>query len=246
TVFVVGHVTKEGWIAGPKMLEHLVDTVLYFEGDSTGAYRILRAVKNRFGTTGEVGVFEMKTTGLHEVRDPSSLFVHGLGGESAGNSVMATIEGSRSFLVQVQSLVSKTTFSMPRRITIGSDLTRLTVLLAVLEKRAGIFLSQSDIVVNIAGGMKVSEPALDLALVMAVASSALDRPVPRATVCIGEVGLNGEMRPVNHMESRLREAKKMGFIQALIPEQNLDTMVSVQGVKLLGMPHVRLALDVLE
>ncbi|MGC9325318.1 MAG: DNA repair protein RadA [Desulfomonilia bacterium] len=245
TVFVVGHVTKEGWIAGPKMLEHLVDTVLYFEGDSTGGYRILRAVKNRFGTTGEIGVFEMKSTGLHEVKDPSSLFIRGLGGDVAGSAIMATIEGSRSFLVEVQSLVSKTSFSMPRRITMGADLTRLTVLLAVLEKRAGIFLSQSDVVVNIAGGMKVHEPAVDLALVMSIASSAMDKPLPKGTACIGELGLNGEMRPVNHMESRMREAIKMGFTQVLIPAANRESMASARGMKVIGLPHVRQALDML-
>jgi DNA repair protein RadA/Sms len=179
TVFIVGHVTKDGWIAGPKMLEHMVDTVLTFEGDDTGAYRIVRTVKNRFGTSGEIGVFEMKATGLAEVKDPSSIFIHGLGGEVPGSAVMATIEGSRAFVVEVQALVSKTTFSMPRRIAMGSDPSRLAVLLAVLEKRAGIFLAASDIVVNIAGGFKVTEPAVDLALVMAVASSAIDRPVPK-------------------------------------------------------------------
>lgn len=245
TVFIVGHVTKDGWIAGPKMLEHMVDTVLTFEGDDTGAYRIVRTVKNRFGTSGEIGVFEMKATGLAEVKDPSSIFIHGLGGEVPGSAVMATIEGSRAFAVEVQALVSKTTYSMPRRIAMGSDQSRLSVLLAVLEKRAGIFLAQSDIVVNIAGGFKVTEPAVDLALVMAVASSAFDRPVPRGTVFIGEIGLSGELRPVNHMESRIREAIKMGFTQAVIPEANRDSASFQKAMKLIPADHVKAALKII-
>jgi len=244
-VFVVGHVTKEGWIAGPKMLEHMVDTVLYFEGDSSGAFRILRAVKNRFGTTGEIGVFEMKSTGLHEVEDPSSLFIHGLGGDASGSAVMATIEGSRAFVVEVQSLVSKTSYSMPKRISIGSDPSRLSVLLAVMEKRAGTYLSNSDVVVNIAGGIKVNEPAVDLAVVMAIASSAMDKPLPKGVVCIGEVGLNGELRPVNHMESRIREAIRMGFTKAMIPKANHDSVKKVQGIELFGLPNIRSALDMI-
>ena len=239
TVFIVGHVTKDGWIAGPKMLEHMVDTVLTFEGDDTGAYRIVRTVKNRFGTSGEIGVFEMKASGLSEVKDPSSIFIHGLGGEVPGSAVMATIEGSRAFVVEVQALVSRTTFSMPRRIAMGSDQSRLAVLLAVLEKRAGIFLAQSDIVVNIAGGFKVTEPAVDLALVMAVASSAFDKPVPKGTVFIGEIGLSGELRPVNHMESRIREAMKMGFTQAVIPDANRDTLSEQSTMKIIASDHVK-------
>jgi DNA repair protein RadA/Sms len=245
SVFIVGHVTKDGWIAGPKMLEHMVDTVLTFEGDDTGAYRIVRTVKNRFGTSGEIGVFEMKSNGLSEVKDPSSIFIHGLGGEVPGSAVMATIEGSRAFVVEVQALVSKTTFSMPRRISMGSDQSRLAVLLAVLEKRAGIFLAQSDIVVNIAGGFKVTEPAVDLALVMAVASSAFDKPVPKGTVFIGEIGLSGELRPVNHMESRIREAMKMGFTQVVIPEANRDTLSEQGTMKIIACEHVKAALKIL-
>jgi DNA repair protein RadA/Sms len=245
TVFIVGHVTKDGWIAGPKMLEHMVDTVLTFEGDDTGAYRIVRTVKNRFGTSGEIGVFEMKASGLSEVKDPSAIFIHGLGGEVPGSAVMATIEGSRAFVVEVQALVSRTTFSMPRRIAMGSDQSRLSVLLAVLEKRAGIFLAQSDIVVNIAGGFKVTEPAVDLALVMAVASSAFDKPVPKGTVFIGEIGLSGELRPVNHMESRIREAMKMGFTQAVIPDANRDTLSEKNTMKIIASDHVKAALKIL-
>jgi len=245
TVFIVGHVTKDGWIAGPKMLEHMVDTVLSFEGDDTGAYRIVRTVKNRFGTSGEIGVFEMKADGLHEVKDPSAIFIHGLGGEVPGSAVMATCEGSRAFVVEVQALVSKTTFSMPRRIAMGSDPSRLAVLLAVLEKRAGIFLAQSDIVVNIAGGFKVTEPAVDLALVMAVASSAFDRPVPKGFVCIGEIGLSGELRPVSRMDARIREAVKMGFTRAVIPETNWETISMKKEISLVASPNVKDALKIL-
>ncbi|HPA85929.1 MAG TPA: DNA repair protein RadA, partial [Deltaproteobacteria bacterium] len=242
-VFVVGHVTKDGWIAGPKMLEHMVDTVLYFEGDASGVYRILRTVKNRFGTSGEIGVFEMKSSGLVEVSDPSSIFIHGLGGDVAGSSVMATVEGSRAFVVEVQSLVSRTNYSMPKRISIGPDHSRLSVLLAVLEKRAGLILSHSDVVVNIAGGMRVSEPAVDLAVVMAIASSALDRPVKKGTVCIGEIGLGGEIRPVNHMEQRIKEALRTGFTHALIPASNRNSLDFVKGMELTPLSHVREALE---
>ncbi len=243
-VFVVGHVTKEGWIAGPKMLEHMVDTVLYFEGDSSGVYRILRAVKNRFGTSGEIGVFEMKSAGLQEVHDPSSIFINGLGGDVAGSSIMGAVEGSRALLVEVQALVSRTSYSMPKRISIGSDQSRLSVLLAVMEKRAGVFLSNSDVVVNIAGGIRVAEPAVDLAVFMAIAGSALDKPLPKGTVCMGEIGLNGELRPVNHMESRLKEAIRMGFSRALIPHSNLDSLGPLKGIKPIALNHVREALSI--
>jgi len=245
TVFIVGHVTKEGLVAGPKMLEHMVDTVLSFEGDDTGAYRIVRTSKNRFGTSGEIGVFEMKQTGLHEVKDPSAIFIHGLGGESPGSAVMATCEGSRAFVVEVQALVSRTTYSMPRRITMGSDPSRLALLLAVMEKRAGVYLAQSDIVVNIAGGFRVTEPAVDLSLVMAIVSSAFDRPVPRGMVFIGEIGLSGELRPVSHMESRVREALKMGFTRIIIPEANRDSLSRADGVEVRALPDVSSALKIL-
>jgi len=245
TVFIVGHVTKDGWIAGPKMLEHLVDTVLYFEGDDAGVFRVVRAVKNRFGTSGEIGVFEMKEAGLQEVQNPSSIFIHGLGGDVAGSAVMSTFEGSRAFLVEVQALVSRTTFSMPRRIAMGSELSRLAVLLAVLEKRAGVYLAQSDIVINIAGGFKVTEPAVDLSVVMAIASSALDKPMPGGVVCIGEIGLGGELRPVSHMEFRIREAMKLGFDRALIPAANFDSMTDVRGIELMPLSNVGSALKIL-
>jgi DNA repair protein RadA/Sms len=244
-VFIIGHVTKDGWIAGPKMLEHMVDTVLYFEGDSSGAFRVLRAVKNRFGPSGEIGIFEMKGTGLAEVRDPSGIFM-GLGGKLPGSAVMATIEGSRIFLVEVQSLVSRTTFSMPRRTSIGMDQNRLTVLLAVMEKRTGMFLSGSDVVLNVAGGMKVIEPAMDLAAAMAVASSAVDKPLPPGLVCIGEIGLNGELRSVNQMETRIREAIRLGFTQALIPKGNAEALKDITGITLTPVEHLSEALTLIK
>jgi len=245
-VFLTGHVTKDGWIAGPKMLEHMVDTVLYFEGHTTGAFRVLRAVKNRFGPTGEIGVFEMKDSGLEEIEDPSGIFVHGNGEEIPGSSVAATIEGSRAFLVEVQSLVSKTSFSMPKRISIGIDATKLSVLLAVMEKRSGIFISSSDVVVNVAGGIKVGEPAVDLATFLAVASSALERPVPKGVVCIGEIGLNGELRPVTHMETRIKESRRMGFSQILLPKANQESLPRFKGIKLKGLSALRDALSIFE
>lgn len=205
----------------------------------------MRTSKNRFGTSGEIGVFEMKQTGLHEVKDPSAIFIHGLGGESPGSAVMATCEGSRAFVVEVQALVSRTTYSMPRRITMGSDPSRLAVLLAVMEKRAGVYLAQSDIVVNIAGGFRVTEPAVDLSLVMAIVSSAFDRPVPRGMVFIGEIGLSGELRPVSHMESRVREALKMGFTRIIIPEANRDSLSRADGAEVRALPDVSSALKII-
>jgi DNA repair protein RadA/Sms len=244
-VFITGHVTKEGWIAGPKMLEHMVDTVLYFEGDSSGAYRVLRAVKNRFGPSGEIGIFEMKSSGLQEVKDPSGIFM-GLGGKLPGSAVMATIEGSRVFVVEVQSLVSRTTFSMPRRISIGIDASRLSVLLAVMEKRTGMFLSGSDVVVNVAGGIKVVEPAVDLSVAMTVASSTIDKPLPGGLICIGEIGLNGELRMVTQMELRIREAIRLGFTNALIPKGNAEALKDIAGITLTPVEHLSEALALIK
>ena len=243
-VFVIGHVTKDGWIAGPKMLEHLVDTVLYFEGDSTGAYRVLRAVKNRFGPSGEIGIFEMKESGLISINNPSGIFM-GLGGRLSGSSVMPAIEGSRVFLVEIQSLVSKTTFSMPKRISIGIDPSRVSVLLAVLEKRSGMFLSGSDVVVNVTSGIKVMEPAADLAVVMAVASSSLDKPLAQGFICLGEIGLSGEIRPVSQIETRLKEAKRLGFTRALIPKANAEPILKSKGIDIIALSHLSEAISVI-
>jgi DNA repair protein RadA/Sms len=244
-VFLIGHVTKDGWIAGPKMLEHLVDTVLYFEGDSTGAYRVLRAVKNRFGPSGEIGIFEMKESGLTSINNPSGIFM-GLGGRLPGSSVLPAIEGSRVFLVEIQSLVSKTTFSMPKRISIGIDPSRVSVLLAVLEKRSGMFLSGSDVVVNVTSGIKVIEPAADLAVVMAVASSFLDKPLAQGFICLGEIGLSGEIRPVGQIETRLKEAKRLGFTRAMIPKTNAETVSRTKGIDIVALSHLSEAISVIK
>ncbi len=244
-VFLIGHVTKDGWIAGPKMLEHLVDTVLYFEGDPSGAYRILRAVKNRFGPSGEIGIFEMKESGLTSITNPSGIFM-GLGGRLPGSSVMPAIEGSRVFLVEIQSLVSKTTFSMPKRISIGIDPSRVSVLLAVLEKRSGMFISGSDVVVNVTSGIKVIEPAADLAVVMAVASSSLDKPLPQGFICLGEIGLSGEIRPVGQVEARLKEAKRLGFSKALIPKANAESQLKSKGIDIISLSHLSEAISVIK
>jgi len=244
-VFLIGHVTKDGWIAGPKMLEHLVDTVLYFEGDSTGAYRVLRAVKNRFGPSGEIGIFEMKESGLTSITNPSGIFM-GLGGRLPGSSVMPAIEGSRVFLVEIQSLVSKTTFSIPKRISIGIDPSRVSVLLAVLEKRSGMFLSGTDVVVNVTSGIKVIEPAADLAVVMAVASSSLDKPLPQGFICLGEIGLSGEIRPVGQVETRLKEAKRLGFTRALIPKANAESQLKSKGIDIISLSHLSEAISVIK
>ncbi len=245
-VFVIGHVTKDGWIAGPKMLEHMVDTVVYFENHESGAYRVLRTVKNRFGPVGEIGVFEMQERGLVEVGDPSGIFIHGLGGEFSGTAVMSTIEGSRSFLIEIQSLVTKTSFSQPRRISIGIDQSKVSVLLAVMEKRAGIFLSSSDVVVNVAGGIKVQEPAIDLAIIMSLASSAMDRTLPTGMICMGEVGLNGEVRPVSHVELRLREAARMGFTKVVLASDNAAAVAKLKGLQLFPVKKIDDALAILQ
>ena len=216
-VFIVGHVTKEGAIAGPRVLEHLVDTVLYFEGDRHHAYRILRATKNRFGSTNEIGVFEMAASGLVEVLNPSAAFLSERPREAPGSAVICAIEGSRPLLVEVQALVSPTHFGMPRRTAAGVDYNRLLLLLAVLERRAGLHLAAQDVYVSVAGGVGVDEPAADLGIAVAVASSLRDRPVDPRAVVIGEVGLAGEVRAVPQMGKRLNEAVRLGFERAVIP-----------------------------
>jgi len=216
-VFLVGHVTKDGAIAGPRVLEHIVDTVLYFEGDAGHPYRILRAVKNRFGSTNEIGVFEMKEGGLHEVRNPSELFLSERPIGVSGSLVVATIEGSRPLLVELQALVSPSSFGTPRRTTIGVDHNRLALLVAVLEKKVGLSLSGHDIFLNAAGGVRVSEPAADLGMALAVASSHLDRIIDPKTLVLGEVGLTGEVRGITQLELRVREAAKLGFTRCVFP-----------------------------
>lgn len=239
SIFVVGHVTKEGVVAGPRVLEHMVDTVLYFEGDRHAAYRILRGVKNRFGSTNEIGVFEMTKDGLAEVQNPSEFMLSGRPEESSGSVVACSIEGTRPMLVEIQALVCKTNFGMPRRTAAGTDFNRVNLLMAVLEKRLGYNLSQCDAYVNIAGGIKINEPALDLAIVMAIMSSYKDRVISNNTICFGEVGLSGEVRAVNMAEQRVLEAKKLGFEVCILPKVSLESIGRIDGIKLIGVSNVK-------
>ncbi len=220
TVIIVGHVTKEGTLAGPRVLEHMVDTVLYFEGERHLSYRILRAVKNRFGSTNEIGIFEMSGAGLKEVKNPSEMMLSGRPENVPGSVAVACLEGTRPVLIEVQALVCPTSFGMPRRMATGVDYNRVTLLMAVLEKRVGMQLHSYDAYVNVAGGMKVDEPACDLGIVMAIASSFKNKPVSSDAVLIGEVGLTGEIRAVNHIDKRVMEAMRIGFKQCIIPEGN--------------------------
>lgn len=244
TIFIVGHVTKEGNVAGPRMLEHMVDTVLYFEGDKTAMYRMLRGVKNRFGSTNEVGVFEMRGRGLAEVPNPSEYMMQGRLENEAGSVVVCTMEGSRPFLIEVQALVCQTSFPMPRRTAVGTDYNRVNLLMAVLEKRLGIRLGDCDAYVNVAGGMRVVEPALDLALVAALFSSHHGRILGSGTVLFGEVGLVGEVRAVSQAERRVTEAVKTGYDTCILPESNRRSILQaenmdVSGMKLIGIKHIR-------
>ena len=217
-IFVVGHVTKEGTVAGPRVLEHMVDTVLYFEGDRYASYRILRAVKNRFGSTNEIGVFEMCQSGLREVPNPSEYMLDGKPKNASGSIVVCTMEGTRPLLVEIQALVCHSAFGMPRRTAAGVDYNRVNLLMAVLEKNVGVRLADQDAYINIAGGMKVSEPATDLGLVLAIISSFRNRPIAEDMICFGEVGLSGEVRSVNMVEQRIAEAHKLGFKQCILPK----------------------------
>jgi DNA repair protein RadA/Sms len=241
-VFLVGHVTKDGSIAGPRVLEHMVDTVLYFEGDAGHPFRILRAVKNRFGSTNEIGVFEMKEGGLCEVKNPSELFLSERPLGVSGSVVVATLEGSRPLLVELQALVSASPLGMPRRTTIGVDHNRLALLVAVLEKKVGLHLAGHDIFLNVAGGVKLNEPAADLGMVIAVASSHLDKVIDPQTLLLGEVGLAGEVRGITQPEMRVREAAKLGFTRCLLPAGNLK-QVKVKGMELIAVKSVEEALQ---
>lgn len=234
SIFIVGHVTKDGAVAGPKVLEHMVDTVLYFEGDLQGSYRILRAVKNRFGSTNEIGVFEMSQGGLKEVKNPSEYMLSGRAVGSSGNIVTCVMEGSRPLLIEIQALVTdNTSFTYPKRQAAGIDYNRVSLLMAVLEKRVGMRLAQSDAYVNIAGGMKVSEPSVDLAVVIAIASSFRNRPIDKDTVSFGEVGLSGEIRAVSMCERRVIEAQKLGFKRAIVPAANHGSLKDIKGMELI-------------
>jgi DNA repair protein RadA/Sms len=242
-VFLIGHVTKDGAIAGPRTLEHIVDTVLYFEGEKSHAYRILRAVKNRFGSTNEIGVFEMTDTGLKEVANPSAWFLSERPQKATGSVVVASLEGTRPILIELQALVSPTSFAMPRRMANGVDGNRIALLVAVMEKRMGLNLSGQDIYVNVVGGLQIDEPALDLGIVAAVTSSLRNRPIAPTTVVFGEVGLGGEVRAVGQAEARLREAAKLGFRRCLLPERNLVKMPPIESLELIGVAEVGQALD---
>jgi DNA repair protein RadA/Sms len=243
--FLVGHVTKDGAIAGPKLLEHMVDTVLYFEGDRNHVFRILRAVKNRFGSTNEIGVFEMKERGLDEVANPSALFLSERPENAAGSVVTASMEGSRPILVELQALASSTSFGTPRRTILGLDQNRVALLTAVMEKKLGMHLMGHDIFMNVAGGVKITEPAVDLGIVSAVASSFLDKPIPESTVVLGEVGLTGEVRAIGQVEKRVGEAKKMGFTRCLIPESNVKRMSSIKDIEITGIKTVAECIETL-
>ncbi|HEX2055159.1 MAG TPA: DNA repair protein RadA [Nitrospiraceae bacterium] len=242
-VFIIGHVTKEGAIAGPRLLEHIVDTVLYFEGDKGHSYRILRAVKNRFGSTNEIGVFEMKDSGLEEVANPSELFLAERPVQSTGSVVVSSLEGSRPILVELQALVSPTSYAMPKRMANGVELNRLSLLLAVMEKRLGQHLSGQDVYVNVVSGIQIDEPAIDLGLVSAVTSSLRESSIDHLTMVMGEVGLGGEVRAISQAELRIREAAKMGFRRCLLPERNLAKLDGIDGIELIGIREVGEALD---
>ncbi len=246
TVFIIGHVTKEGAVAGPRVLEHMVDTVLYFEGEPKGAYRILRSVKNRFGSTDEIGVFEMCESGLREVKNPSEFMLSGRPVDSAGSAVTCCMEGSRPLLIEIQALVCETAFGFPRRQADGTDINRVNLLMAVLEKRAGLKLSSLDAYVNIAGGIKVNEPAADLGLITAIASSYGNRPLNGKTVVFGEVGLSGEVRAVSQASQRVTEAARLGFETVLLPADSLRSVKKPEGMKLIGIRNVREVLEVLK
>lgn len=243
-VFIVGHVTKDGAIAGPRVLEHMVDTVLYFEGDGSHPFRILRAVKNRFGSTNEIGVFEMKQEGLCCVDNPSELFLSERPLGVSGSVVTASLEGSRPLLVELQALVTQTSFGVPRRTTIGVDHNRLALLVAVLEKKVGLHLAGQDIFLNAAGGVRLNEPAADLAMIMAVASSHLDKAIAPQTVVLGEVGLAGEVRAVTQPEQRIAEAEKLGFQTCILPAGNLKRLKKGK-IKLQGVATVDEAMQLL-
>jgi DNA repair protein RadA/Sms len=243
-IFLVGHVTKDGSIAGPRVLEHMVDTVLYFEGDGSHPFRILRAVKNRFGSTNEIGVFEMKQEGLREVTNPSELFLSERPIGVSGSVVTASLEGSRPLLVELQGLVTQTSFGTPRRTTIGVDHNRLALLVAVLEKKVGVHLSGMDIFLNAVGGVRINEPSADLAMIMAVASSHLDKPIDPHTMVIGEVGLAGEVRAITQPEQRIAEAEKLGFTTCILPTGNLKRLKKGR-IKLEGVATVDEAMQLL-
>lgn len=241
SVFIVGHVTKEGVVAGPRILEHMVDTVLYFEGESSASYRVLRAVKNRFGSTNEIGVFEMRGNGLAEVANPSAYMLKGKPENAAGSIVSCSVEGTRPILVEVQALICRTNFNLPRRTAAGTDYNRVNLLMAVIEKRMGISMSDCDAYINVAGGIRINEPALDLALIAAIISSYRNRPLDSAIILFGEVGLTGEVRAVSMIEQRVAEAVKMGYQACILPQVNISSIDQklASQIKLVGISSIR-------
>lgn len=239
SIFVVGHVTKEGVVAGPRVLEHMVDTVLYFEGDRHASYRILRGVKNRFGSTNEIGVFEMCQNGLQEVKNPSEYMLNGRPENASGSVVACTIEGTRPILAEIQALVCRTNFGMPRRTAAGTDYNRVNLLMAVLEKRLGFHMGEFDAYVNVAGGIKINEPALDLGIVMAIISSYRDLPIDEKTIVFGEVGLSGEVRAVNMAERRVAEAVKLGFTRCIMPAVSRKGLTDRKGIDVIGVKNIQ-------
>ena len=243
SIFIVGHVTKEGNVAGPRVLEHMVDTVLYFEGDRHASYRILRAVKNRFGSTNEIGVFEMCGTGLEEVKNPSEFLLNGRPEDASGSVVACSMEGTRPILVEIQALVCQSNFGIPRRTAVGTDFNRVNLLMAVLEKKVGIHLGSSDAYVNIAGGMKMTEPAIDLGICLAVVSSCKDIVIPDNVMVFGEVGLSGEIRAVSMAGQRVQEAKKLGFETVMLPEVCRSSVGKIEGVRLIYVSQIRDAIQ---
>ena len=243
SIFIVGHVTKEGVVAGPRVLEHMVDTVLYFEGDRHESYRILRGVKNRFGSTNEIGVFEMRETGLAEVKNPSEYMLNGRPENASGSVVACTMEGTRPLLIELQALVCHSTFGIPRRQTTGTDFNRVNLLMAVLEKRSGVQLSSCDAYVNITGGIKIQEPAIDLGIVLAILSSFRNKALNPKLVAFGEVGLSGEVRAVSMAKQRVTEAEKLGFEECVVPLVSLEECKKGSKIRVIGVSSVQDAVD---
>ncbi|MDE6749406.1 MAG: DNA repair protein RadA [Lachnospiraceae bacterium] len=245
SIFIVGHVTKEGTVAGPRVLEHMVDTVLYFEGDRHASYRILRGVKNRFGSTNEIGVFEMQEQGLIEVANPSEFMLEGKPEGASGSIVSCSMEGTRPILIEIQALVCRTNFGFPRRQAIGTDFNRVNLLMAVLEKRVELQMSDCDAYVNLAGGMKITEPAIDLGIAMAVASSFKNRPIDDKMAAFGEIGLSGEVRSISMIEQRVREAVKMGYTTCIIPQVCVKQLKNIKDVRIIGVSSIKDAIDLI-
>ena len=245
TIFIVGHVTKEGTVAGPRVLEHMVDTVLYFEGDRHASYRILRGVKNRFGSTNEIGVFEMRETGLEEVPNPSEYMLNGRPEDASGSVVACSMEGTRPILMEIQALVCRSNFGMPRRTAAGTDYNRVNLLMAVLEKRVGLPLSNYDAYINIAGGIRMNEPAIDLGIVMAIVSSSKNQSISPGTIVFGEVGLSGEVRAVSMPEQRVAEARKLGFKTCIMPQVSKDMLKKIEGIEVIGVKSVNQAMNLI-